>query len=246
MTTINKRNIYILQTFSFIMKSINLLKRLERHALFTENDIAKIINKNPSYVKTLLYRLHKNGFIKRIEKGKYSVYDDPMIFASYITKPSYLSLWTAFRHYNMIQQQPFGIFVISPISKKPIRFQNIEIIFSKTKHMSGYQKERYGDFDIFVAEKEKAIIDALLFKLPIQDICYAIENGEMDFKKIAAYAKKTRNKSLIKRIGYILYKKTGNSYNLKPLDNNYISLDYLNSKKGKKDKRWKLNINLVI
>src|SRR3989338_4946809 len=130
------------------MKTIHLLKILERYALFTENDASKIINKSPEYVKTLLYRLNKQNLIKRIEKGKYTLYDDPLIFSSQIVMPSYLSLWTAFRFYNMTQQQPFGLFVMCPISKKKLRFQNSDIMFFKTKHMFGYRKERYGDFDI--------------------------------------------------------------------------------------------------
>ncbi|MBI2672792.1 hypothetical protein HYX19_00885 [Candidatus Woesearchaeota archaeon] len=228
------------------MKTIHLLKKLERLPLFTGNDVSKIINKSPEYVKTLLYRLNKQNFIKRIEKGKYTVYEDPMLFSSHIITPSYFSLWTAFRFYNMTQQQPFGIFVISAINKKKLKFQNTEIMFFKTKHMFGYKKERYADFDIFIAEKEKAVIDALLFKIPIQDIIYALESEELNFEKLAEYAKKTNNSSLIKRLGYILQSKKEKNYGLKALDNNYIPLDYLNKKKGKKDSAWKLIINTEI
>ena len=225
------------------MRSIILLKKLENYPLFTEKDLAKIINKSPKYVKTLLYRLNKQDFIKRIERGKYTLYNDPLIFSTYIMIPSYLSLWTAFRYYNWIQQQPFEIFVVSHINKKSIRFQNTKIMFFKTKHIFGYKKERYSDFDIFIAEKEKAIIDALLFHLPIEDIINALEDKEIDFIKLAEYSKRTKNVSLIKRLGYILEKKKNNSCGLKALDNNYIPLDYLKKKKGKKDSKWKLIIN---
>ena len=224
------------------MRTIHLLKRLQRLPLFTENDIAKLTHKNPAYVRTLLYRLHKEGHIRRIEKGKYTIHNDEMVFASYIVKPSYLSLWTAFRYYNMIQQQPFSLFVMTPISKRPIKLGNTEIIFSKTKHLFGYKKERYADFDIFMAEKEKAIIDALLFRIPLKDIFLAM-NHKIDLEKLANYAKMTRNISLIKRLGYLLYKKTGNSYGLKALDNNLIVLDYNGKRKGKKENNWKIIIN---
>ena len=125
--------------------SIELLKKLGKFPLFTENDVAKIINKGRDYVKTSIYRLHKKGLITRIEKGKYSLYDDPLIFSSYITTPSYFSLWTALRYYNLTQQQPLDLFVISPISRKPIKLKNEKIFFSKTKHMYGYKKLRYED-----------------------------------------------------------------------------------------------------
>lgn len=228
------------------MKTIHLLKKLERYPLFTENDMSKIINKSPEYVKSLLYRLNKQKLIKRIEKGKYTVYDDPLIFSSHIIMPSYLSLWTAFKFYNMTQQQPFGIFVASPINKKVLKFENTDILFFKTKHLFGYKKERYADFDIFIAEKEKAIIDALLFKIPIHNIVYALENEDLNFEKLAKYAKKTKNISLIKRIGYILETKTGKNFGLMAKDNNFIKLECSRTNKGKKNNKWKLIVNAKI
>ena len=224
------------------MKTILLLKTLEKYPIFTESDIAKLENKSNAYARTILYRLQKKGYIQRIEKGKYSLHNDLMVPASYIITPSYISLWTAFRYYNLTQQQPQTISIISKKSHKDIIINNARIKFNITKHFFGYKKERYRDFDIFIAEKEKAIIDALLFKLPIEYIIEAITD-EIDYKKLAEYAKKTKNKSLIKRLGYILKIKKGNSYGLKALDNNYILLDYFQKKTGKKDKEWKLIIN---
>lgn len=223
------------------MKTINLLKKLEYFPLFTENDVAKIINKGPKYVRTLLYRLNKKKLIQRIEKGKYTVHNDPLILASHIVIPSYLSLWTALRYYNMTQQQPTSFFVVSKIKRKNIKKRNI--IFMSTKHLFGYKKERYSDFDIFIACPEKTIIDSLLFKIPLEDIYIALENTDINFDRLSEYAKKTKNKSLMKRLGYLLENKKNNSYGLKALDNNYILLDYLGKKKGKKNKKWKLIIN---
>lgn len=225
------------------MKTIQLLKRLEKYPLFTENDVSKIINKSSKYVRTYLYRMNIQGLIKRIEKGKYTLYDDAMIFASYITVPSYLSLWTALRYYNMTQQQPTDIFVMSKTSRKSIQYQSTKIIFINTKHMFGYKKERYSDFDIFIAEREKAIIDSLLFRIPLNDVNEALNHEEINIHKLAKYAKQTKNKSLVKRLGYLLEHKKGNTFGLKAIDNNYVKLDYLSKNKGKKDKKWKLLVN---
>ena len=67
------------------MKTIELLKILQEYPLFTENDVAKIVDKNAGYVKTLLHRLRKQKLIHRVERGKYTVHDDAFIFASHIT-----------------------------------------------------------------------------------------------------------------------------------------------------------------
>ncbi len=225
------------------MKTVILLKILEKYPLFTANELCKITNKSPEYSKNVLFRLNRQGFIKRIEKGKYTVHNDALIFASYLMTPSYFSLWTALRYYNMTGQQPVSIFVMAPRSKKAIKFSNAMIIFISTKHMFGYKKERYMDFDIFIAEREKAIIDALLYKIPIQDIIRALDDKEINFERLLEYAKKTKNKSLIKRLGFLLEHKKKNILGLKAMDNNYIKLDYLGKKEGKKNKKWKVVVN---
>ncbi|HLD97441.1 MAG TPA: hypothetical protein VI934_03805 [Candidatus Nanoarchaeia archaeon] len=225
------------------MKTIELLKRLERYPVFTENDVAKVVYKSPKYVRTLLYRLHKSGHIRRIEKGKYTLHEDPLIFSSHIVLPSYLSVWTALRHYNMTEQQPFSVFVVTAVQKQPIRFGNADIRFMASKLMFGFRKERYSDFDIFIADREKTVIDSLLFKLPLPDIVHALEDSEINCQRLVEYAGKTGNKSLMKRLGYLLEKTKGNAYGLSALDNNYVRLDCLGRKRGKKDRKWKLILN---
>ena len=55
------------------------------------------------------------------------------------------------------------------------------------------------------------------------------------------YALKTKNKSLIKRLGYIMENFGLNAEGLsKHLDNNYILLDWNGVKKGTKNKKWKI------
>lgn len=220
------------------MNTIKLLKQLDLYPVFTEKDLLKIIKTTKKYGRTLLSRLQKKGYIYRIERGKYSLYDDPLIFSSHLAKSSYLSLWTALRYHNLTQQQPHNIFVMVKSSKRKIKLPNTTIHFIVTKQRWGYTKERYRDFDIYMAEPEKAIIDSLLAHLPLEYIAEAVELHQSP-QKLAEYAKKTKNSSLIKRMGYLLEKYKKNAYGLKPLDYNYIPLDYSN-RKGKKDKKWRL------
>ena len=141
-----------------------------------------------------------------------------------------------------------GLFGKKPLTcqKKSIKLHNTEIIFVYSKHLFGYKKERYDDFDIFMSEREKALVDSLLFKIPLSYINQALDDEEMDFKKLSEYAIKTKNKSLIKRLGYMLETEKGSSFGLKAMDNNYVRLDYLGNKKGKKNRKWKLIINIKL
>ena len=225
------------------MKAIPLLRRLEQHPVFTQNDVAKIVNKGAPYVRTLLYRLAKAGLITRIERGKYTMHADPLIVASHMVTPSYLSLWTALRYYNLIEQQPLALFVMTPAARRKVVFADTEIVFVKTRHLFGYRKVRHADLDIFMAEKEKAIIDALLHRLPLDAISSALEGGEMDPRKLSDYARRTGNAALIKRLGYLMEKKMGNPSGLEPPDRAYVLLDYHGKKEGKRDARWRLVVN---
>lgn len=224
------------------MKTINLIKILQNYPLFKENDVAKIVNKNPEYIKTLLYRLKEQKMIHRIERGKYTCYDDVFLFASYIYVPSYISLWTAIRYYNLTEQLPKTIFIMVPKSRKSLKFQDILIEFIKTKYFFGFKKERYRDFDIFIAEPEKAVIDSLISKkIPLDEIEKAIKTKQMDINKLLNYAIKTKNKSLIKRLGFVLEQNNIKCERLKRfVDANYISLDLMLSKQGKKNKKWRI------
>ena len=224
---------------------IQLLKKLEEYPLFTMNEFVRIVGKSPEYARTMIYRLKKERLLYMIEKGKYTVHDDPMVFSSYIVTPSYISFWTALRFHNLTEQLPKDIMMASAKPKHEIDFQGTKIRFFKTKQLWGYKKERYAGFDVFVAEKEKCIVDCLLLKnTPFDEVAKAVAKKELDEKKITEYAVRTKNISLMKRLGYIMeYFGMDVEPLTKHLDNNLIPLDWNAPKKGEKNKKWKITVN---
>ena len=224
------------------MNKIELLKILENYPLFGPNDIAKILNKKPSYIKLLTKRMYDKNQIYRIERGKYTLHKDALVFASHIRIPSYLGLWTALRFNGLTTQLPKTIFVCSPVERKDIIFYDQRMKFVKAKHFWGYQKYRYENFEIFVSDNEKTLIDCLLSaRVPVDEIMSCI--NKINARKLVQYAKKTKNNSLIKRVGYILETKKHNCYGLEKLVKPpYIAFDMNLEKKGKLNKKWKLII----
>lgn len=228
------------------MKKIAVIRMLEKYPLFTLNDFVKLTGKKVQDARNYLYRLQKEGLVFRVERGKYTVFDDPMIFSSHIIVPSYISFWTAIRLYNLTEQLPSDIMIATTRPKKGIIFQGARIRFFKTKHLWGYSKQRHGSFDIFVADREKCVIDCMLIKnTPFDEVAKAIRQKEVDKRKLAEYALKTGSKALMKRLGFMLRKISGFHAEglIKHLDNNYIALDWSHGKKGKKDRAWKIVIN---
>lgn len=227
------------------MDKIRLLETLKSYPMFTLNEFVRITGKDAPYTRLLLHRLRKENLIYQIERGKYTLHDDPLIFASYLQLPSYISFWTALRFYNFTEQLPKEITLASPRPKNEILFQGTKIRFIKMKHFFGYRKEIYRGFEIFIAEKEKAVIDSLLEPVvPIDEVLNAIKSKELDEKVLIDHAISTNNKSLIKRLGYLM-ELSGHKADelLDQIDSNYIPLDSNFSKKGERDRRWKIIIN---
>lgn len=238
------------------MKKIELLKELNKHPVFTLKTVKEVIGKNREYTKLVIYRLKKDKYIFEIEKNKYTFQKDPFAIISSIIWPSYISCWSALRYYGMTEQLPEIFFVITTRARKKriMEFGSVKIAFIKTapKYFFGYKKEIYNGFEIFIADKEKALIDSALFrKLSFSEICSIIKDNEEDinFNLLLDYLVKTKNKALIKRFGFLLESLKINTDRLKKLiDFKYIPLDYAvkASSKMKRDKKWKVIRNVDI
>jgi len=234
------------------MKKIELLKELEKYPLFNLKIVKDIINKDRNYTKLFIHRLKKDNFIFEIEKNKYTFGKDSFVIASNIIWPSYISGWSALNYHHLTDQIPQTIFVITTRArkKKEIIFNNAKIRFTKvnSKYFFGYKKERYGNYDIFIAEKEKALIDsALLKKISFSEVCDIMKGNvkNINIPLLIEYLIKINNKSLIKRFGFLLDKLNIKNDKLnKLIDFKYIQLDYSISKKGKKDKKWRIIDNV--
>ncbi len=233
-----------------MIKSIEVYEKLKKYVVFDTKILNYFINKNQRYVNLFRYRLNKNFKIFKIEKNKYTLYNDPFLISSRITWPSYISCLSALNFYKMTEQVPQKIQVITVKNKKPIKFFNtlIEFIKIKNENFFGFEKIRYNNFEILIADKEKALIDlALLKKISLFEIKDILKENIkiLNVNKIIKYLKRINNSSLIKRFGFLLERL---NYNIYPklknhIDLTYTSLAYSKINKGKKNKKWKLILN---
>lgn len=229
---------------------IEILEYLKRYPIFSNTILQNKINKSRDYTKLFIYRLKNKGYIHEIERNKYTMHEDAFLIASRIIWPSYISCWSALNYHNLTEQIPHIISVVSTRNKKPIKFNNTLINFIKInkKKFFGYEKVKYNNFEVFIADVEKSIIDsALLRKVSFSEIMEIISNNpnEIRINTLLKYIKRIGNKSLIKRFGY-LFESLGKEHhkNLKGfIDATYVPLDYSKKIKGKKNKKWRLIIN---
>ena len=168
------------------MKEREFLQFVSNMPVFTTRQVSALIS-GKEYSKVYLHRLLKKKLIIHLKRGFYTVHDDPIIYASHIYYPSYISLLYAFQHYGTTTQLPKLIEVMT-YRKDSI----LDIEFIKTGYLWGYHSLRYHDFEIFIADLEKAIIDAILTgRVPFDEIQAAIQG--CDIKKLEDPAFITRS-----------------------------------------------------
>ncbi len=237
------------------MKTLELLKDLEKYAVFDFTVFRQLIGNDSAYARLYLHRLKKKGYIFKIMRNRYTTQKDPLIVASRIIWPSYISLWSAIRYHNLTEQLPHNIWVITTrkLSRKEISFGGAKIIFvhTKPKYFSGYTKIMISGFEAFMAEPEKAIIDGMLFrKISFSELAFIVKVNlkSLNIKKLVNFAIETQNNSLIKRLGFLLDALDMDYYSKfkKGIDNAFVPLEYLMPPAGEKDKKWQVIKNVVI
>lgn len=238
------------------MKTLELLKKLENYAIFNLATFRKLAGGgSTAYASIYIHRLMKAGYVFKIQKGTYTVHKDPFVVASRIVWPSYISLWSAIRHHNLTEQLPHDVWVVTPrrLWRKEVLFADAKIIFvrAKPRYFFGYKKIMISDFEVFMAEPEKALLDGMLLKkISFSELAGIIKNNikSLDAKRLVSYAIETRNKPLIKRLGYLL-DETGMDCHAKlrgSINNSFVPLEYSLPTKGEKNKKWMIIKNTVV
>ncbi len=214
--------------------------------LFSVTDISLLLNINKTKTYNLVKALKKKKAIKSIGKRKFSLYEtNEFEIASELNFPSYISFWSALNYYNFSDNNPKKIFIATTkYSKEIYPFKYITL---SKKRFFGYVSIG----KITIAEKEKAIIDCILFPKysgGIREIkkAMAVSVKLINKKKLIDYALKLKSKAVIRRLGFLL-ENLGfkNLKNLeKKIGRGYELLDPTLEKKNNLNKKWLLDVNL--
>lgn len=222
-----------------MLSTLQLVERLKAKPLFTLNQFCLLTGHPRKYAAVLLHRLAKRGILFRIERGKYTAHDDPLLFSSHIVQPSYLSLWTALSFHGLTTQLPRDVFVAAKSRPRKLKFRETTIAFIRAEPW-GFQKRGYRGMDIFVAEPEKLLIDILATGIvPFSEMEELLAG--IDAEKAVAYALRTGNRSLMKRVGFLLEERGYAADKLLSyLDRNLVALVKGGKRKGHVNPKWRL------
>lgn len=223
------------------MYETEVLKNFANSPVFSLADINQIIN-NRSYAKKFLRRMLNKGKIFKIKKDNYTLYNDPFLVSTFLIKPSYISSVSALSYHKLITQIPNEVFCATLKNSRKFRFSE-NINFFHTNYFFGFELRDYEKFKILIAEPEKAIIDSFSI-IPISVFEEALDS--INKNKMVGYLKKIKKSNIIKRAGYLMEKNGYDVYKeLKSLINyKYILLDPLAGKKGAKNNKWGVIVNV--
>ncbi len=222
------------------MYELKLLK-LKELPVFSLADAAQIVS-GKTYAKKLLKRMLDRGEIFKVKRDVYTFHDDPLLVSTFLAKSSYVSSASALSYHKLITQSPRNVFCLTAGKDRKEKFRE-EINFYHTPYFFGFESKEYNGFSVPMATPEKAIIDSFGI-VPVTIFEEAVT--EINLERMMLYLKRINKSSWLKRLGYLLEKNGFDVYDhlKKKLNQRYIFYDPLVKKKGKKNKKWKLVINV--
>ena len=187
---------------------------MKDYSIFSLRELNNVCN-NFSYKQ--LQRWQKKGYLKHLVRNYYWLGDDQP-FTSYtvsyiankIYSPSYVSLETALKFYNLIPEEVFQITSVS--TRKTSRFQtDVGYFIYRQINPSlfwGYDLVHFQNLTILIAQPEKALADFLYLKTYYkteEDFQSLRFNEDMFFEiinvsKFRLYCDQYKNKSLDLRL----------------------------------------------
>ena len=236
--------------------------------IFTLEDVTSTLDIPYEYAKVIVNRLVKKKWLIRLARGKYILVpleagvksqhtEHGFVIASHLVEPYYIGYWSALNYHGLSEQVPSAIFVVSSKRRKDrtildTRFRFITIKKSKIFELI---EVNISNSEVNISGAEKTIADCLdhpEYCGGLEEIAKALffEHRELDMKKIVINADKMGNKTIMKRLGYLLdlfeYHEYEPLFKDVKLSKGYPKLDPKLPKTGTFNDRWKLLINVDI
>lgn len=249
-------------------REVKLMSYLELYKknIITADDVKKILKTTKQKAFEIVHHLKKKQRLIQIKKGKYILVpikavdmhwsEHPFLIAPVFAPQYYISYRTALNFYGFTEQVPIVIYIACLRYRKPINLVNTKFQFvqlNKNKFF-GYEEKQIDNKKIYFADKEKTLIDCLdkqHYGGSVIDIAKGLFRArkEVNLNKLIKYALRMKNKSLTKRLGYLLelLKIKFNKKNLLDKirnDEKYVPLSTAFPSKGKLDKKWKIIKNI--
>jgi len=246
-----------------------LVFSLEREdvTLFTVEDAAEILKASDEALRVVLWRLASKGRIQRVKRGHYLLVparagyetrwsEHIFSFIEEILNEYYVGYWTALSHWGMTEQIPRTVFIATTKRRRDFTYSDmvpIHYVTVSPYKFFGWTTETIGDHEFHISDREKTIVDSLDLPQYAGGVPEAAKGllQQLDWHRIAEYADKLGNRTVHKRLGYLietleLNPPKGIAEHLRRgIGSGYSWLDPTAPKeKIESNPRWRLKINL--
>lgn len=194
-----------------LSKNITKLQELSKKPYFTLSEVAQSFGLPAASARVLCSRYVRQGVLVRLKNSFYTTtwkWDalsrrDLFEIANVLQVPSYISLMTALAYHNVTTQAQSS-YQESVCLKRSIAYHIRDAVFSYVKLQSRY----YGGFikvdGVFIADKEKAFLDAVYlysfgkYKFDID----SLDMKKLELKKLKSLSKgyPEKTKETVKRL----------------------------------------------
>jgi len=231
----------------------------------TIKDVMSMLNCSYDNAKNIIQRLVKKNWLESTSKGKYFLISansgtegipptNPLLIGSLLIVPYYFSYSTANSFYGFTTQIPSTVYIATIKSRRNTTIHNTYYHFVKLSKYKffGFDKVKVFDADVFMAEKEKAIVDSIdkiKYAGGIFEVIEILRNGinKINIDKTLDYASRMGSSSLIQRLGFLL-ESLGIKFDSKKLldhtGKTVTFLDPMGEKKGKYNAKWSIIQNV--
>jgi predicted transcriptional regulator of viral defense system len=271
--------IIVTRTVTFMARSIrtlgdvgsNLLTELLRQGkrLFALDDASQVYGNNNGALRRLLYTLIKRRWLQRLEGGTYLILpfeagregewtEHEFIIASYLIKPYYIGFRSALNYYGYTEQVSRTVFIASTRRKLRSALEisgvTYRFVYMSDRKFFGVAQVTLDGYRVNISEPEKTIVDCLgrlEYCGGVVEVAKALCYGgdELDFVKMAEYARRNGNRAAIQRLGFLLEMldfRCDEAIALlrEGISNSYAPLDNLATREGQYIERWKVLLNV--
>ena len=228
--------------------------------------VAETLNVSREQARLYLSSWAKNGWLRRVRRGLYFPVDvaaetpdggllDPWVVASQIFSPCYIGGWSAAQYWDFTEQifESTIVFTSRRLNQKKQSIEGLGFLIKKltTDKMFGLKSVWKDQVKVQVSDPHKTIIDMLDdpsvgggIRSVIDLFQQYLSSSNCDFNILTQYADRMKNKTIFKRLGFILSRTKPQEVNwitycLERLSEGNSQLDP--SIKGKRlIKKWKL------
>jgi len=259
--TAQKYNLSLGDREAFLVRAL----AQERKPIFSNADATRLLGRD---ARQVVHRLALKRWVLPLKRGLYALVPldvgvagadvftlHSFVTASLLVEPYYIGFWSALNHHGLTEQIPFTTFVATTRPRHPVTVLSQECRFVRLspRKFLGWQEVEIDGHPVRVSDPEKTLADCLDHPQHcggIEPVARALYfyHEEVEMAKVVRYAERMGNRSILKRLGFIL-ERTGLLDRYARLlpesapSTGFTKLDPLSRRIGRHDTRWGLVVN---